>query len=297
MPAEILQGFGAPGDDGPPETTLSSEETPPEVPWRPLSVRRGLVETDGPYEGVPDHLQQSLEDWVSKAIGEPYGPEESLAEVLTLRLRIKTDRNRSRVGHILVACRQDQDKFLDVIDMALRLAHGNAADELAATLTLGGSVWTVGDDGQSLVRRVSESEQESYERTVSPADEIAGELRTAWVAVYGRHPDPSDAWDHAIKAVELALWPIVAPGKPKATLGSILVELAKAGRFVLRLATSSDKATSVETLVQMLRLMWPNPDRHGTGERRPPSEEEAQNVVQLAVLVIGWVRSGALTLA
>jgi hypothetical protein len=46
--------------------------------------------------------------------------------------------------------------------------------------------------------------------------------------------------------------------------------------------------------VQMLRLMWPNPDRHRTGTSRVPSAEEAANVVQLAVLIVGWIRTGGL---
>jgi hypothetical protein len=44
----------------------------------------------------------------------------------------------------------------------------------------------------------------------------------------------------------------------------------------------------------MLRLMWVNPDRHATGNWREPTQEEAENAVQLAVLVVGWVRSDAL---
>jgi hypothetical protein len=71
----------------------------------------------------------------------------------------------------------------------------------------------------------------------------------------------------------------------------------QADRFAFRLVTSSTQTTSVEALVQMLRLMWPNPDRHGTGERRAPSLDEAQNVVQLAVALVGWIRSKALTAA
>jgi len=65
--------------------------------------------------------------------------------------------------------------------------------------------------------------------------------------------------------------------------------------FALRLATSSKTVSSIETVSAMLRLMWPNPDRHGTGAMRSPTEEEAGNVVQLALLMAGWARSGALT--
>ena len=93
----------------------------------------------------------------------------------------------------------------------------------------------------------------------------------------------------------MALWPIATPTSSKANLGTIAGELGKPGvPFALRLATSSTKSSSVEALVQMLRLIWPNRDRHGTGHRRTPDPEEAVNVVQLAITVVGWVRTGAL---
>lgn len=161
---------------------------------------------------------------------------------------------------------------------------------------MGASVWTVADNGGALVRRVSDEEIRSYEQAVDPRDEISEELREAWLKTYGRHPDPSDAWDHAIKAVELSLWPIVTPNNKKANLGTIAGQLGgEPERFSFRLETSSTKSSAVEAVVQMVRLIWPNPDRHGTGERRTPTQEEAQNVVQLAIALVGWVRSGALS--
>jgi hypothetical protein len=220
------------------------------------------------------------------------------AEAIALRLRIEVGEDFAKATYIVQAAKRDEDRFLDVLDMALRAADYQQVGNLKTALALGGSVWDVADDGKSLVRRVSEAEQEAYERTVSLADEIANELRTAWAATYGRHPNASDAWDHAIKAVEAALWPIVTPNSHKANLGTIASHLGKqAEQFTLRLATSSDRATNVETLAQMLRLMWPNPDRHATGSRRTPTQEEAQNVVHLAVLIVNWIRSDPLTTA
>lgn len=99
--------------------------------------------------------------------------------------------------------------------------------------------------------------------------------------VYGRHPNPSDAWDHAIKAVEALLWGLVIPKNTGATLGTILAALAnKPSSWTFRLASS--------------RMIWPNPDRPGSGTVRVPTQEEAENVVQTAVMVVGWLRTGAL---
>lgn len=43
----------------------------------------------------------------------------------------------------------------------------------------------------------------------------------------------------------------------------------------------------------MLRLMWPNHDRHGgTTPKRTPSEQEARAVVTLAAAIVQWHREG-----
>jgi hypothetical protein len=43
----------------------------------------------------------------------------------------------------------------------------------------------------------------------------------------------------------------------------------------------------------MLRLLWPNPDRHGSPQnRRTPTLQEAQAVVHLAVTIVQWGREG-----
>jgi hypothetical protein len=45
----------------------------------------------------------------------------------------------------------------------------------------------------------------------------------------------------------------------------------------------------------MLRLMWPNPDRHGGAERRVPELGETAGVVHLAVAIVQWARDGLIT--
>jgi hypothetical protein len=45
-------------------------------------------------------------------------------------------------------------------------------------------------------------------------------------------------------------------------------------------------------LVVMLRLVYPNPDRHQGQQRRAPTIEEARAVVHLAVTIVQWGREG-----
>jgi hypothetical protein len=53
----------------------------------------------------------------------------------------------------------------------------------------------------------SPAAHDAYERAVAPQDVAGNELQEAWARALGRHPDASDAWDHAIKAVEAVLIP------------------------------------------------------------------------------------------
>ena len=186
---------------------------------------------------------------------------------------------------------RDAEGLLDLVHYAIQVAGTPyAINELEQLLTDGGSVWSATSEG--LQRRVPPAVQDAYEAAVSPADVASDELEEAWSNVYGRHPDPSDAWDHAIKAVEAILIPIVCPTKDKANLGSVAGDLkAQPGRFTFGLQSTG--IGGVETLEAMIRLMWPNPDRHGGGPNpRVPTIEQARAVVQMAVTIAQWGRDG-----
>jgi hypothetical protein len=68
-----------------------------------------------------------------------------------------------------------------------------------------------------LIGVVTDETQATYEAAIAAADEAASELREAWANAFGRNGDPSDAWDHAIKAVEDVLIPEMMPNNTKAT--------------------------------------------------------------------------------
>jgi hypothetical protein len=135
----------------------------------------------------------------------------------------------------------------------------------------------------------------AFEKATDAADLASTELRNAWVAVYGRSPDASDAWDHSIKAVEAVLIPIVTPAKAKATLGDVLGSLAHQGTLWQLELRGHDDSKDVAPLVSMLRLIWPNPDRHGGGASRTPSLDEAEAVSSLAITIVQWARAGVLS--
>ena len=268
--------------------------------WQPLSVREGRADPFELEDGVPKHMIEALLAWVEGTLwpDRRQGAGEVLAPQVCLVLHITGRPSDHRIDWIKNACRADEQVFLDVLDVSLKLTNGRQSRPLQNILSLGDSLWTLQPDRSGIVRRVSEGESAAYAEATSPRDPITDELSEAWSKTYGRNSDSSDAWDHAIKAIQLALLPIVAPNKVKGTMADVIGQLGgQPRRFDFRLETSSTTTGNVEALVQMLRLVWPNPDRHGAPTRRKPSDEEAQNIAHLAVLLVNWARSGALTRA
>jgi hypothetical protein len=283
--------------------------------WEPLSVRRGLRDPGGLSEGVSAHLRGPLMNWLEEALqlGSPSSVDRHMIDV-AVAARVSSawkvsaehlDNSARReiaraslMESILNACDESDDLFLDIIDATLHLQEGRNTKlirRLQRILAMGGSAWTVANNGCSLQRRVDASAEAAFRRAAKPLDIASEELANAWAAAYGRDPDPSDAWDHAIKAVEAAIIPVVCPKQNKPTLGHALGELDRQrDHWRLRLP-GPDGAHGVEPLVGMLRLLWPNPDRHGSADRRRvPTAKEAENIVQLAVTLVQWSRDGAI---
>jgi hypothetical protein len=272
--------------------------------WQRLSVRTGKRPAFGPHEGVPPHLVAPLTNWIGSifATDQIYGGVMNaemlghLANMNEIPIRPGSDAFDVRQA-VLDACVKDQDLCLDMIDSLLEFGGGrpDGIEALSVHLTVGDSVWDTAPDGKSLTRRVSAAEKDQFTVILSTADTARAELQESWHNVYGRHRDPSDAWDHAIKAVEAVLIPIVCPKKEKATLGSVAGYLKSAPQAWKLTLDNRDAIGGVQTLEAMIRLMWPNPDRHQDGSpKRTPSDKEAQAVLHLAVTIVQWVRNGAL---
>jgi hypothetical protein len=136
----------------------------------------------------------------------------------------------------------------------------------------------------------------AFDSATAEADPASAELNEARIRAYGRRDeDASDAWDHAIKAVEAVLIPIVVPEISRPTLGRVIQQLDRGQPQPVTLGLAGpDGSRSVAPLVAMLRLMWPNPDRHGGSpeHNRVPTIEEARAVVHLAVTIVQWGRDG-----
>ena len=184
---------------------------------------------------------------------------------------------------------------MDVVDGILEIwGASNRWTEINNLLATGASIWRVNPERDGLTRLVGDEAQATYVSATSTPDAAALELTEAWSNAFGRNGNASHAWAHAIKAVEDVMIPIVMPKNGKATLGSVVGELGGLGgdqwEFLL---PGDDESHCVAPLVAMLKLIWPNHDRHGgPNPKRTPSEEEARAVVTLAATIVQWHREG-----
>lgn len=251
------------------------------------------------YEGVPPHLATPLQSWVSRYLGctsanEAASTRQHALERLAIECRLRVTSPQQYLGVMANLYKQSREAFLEVLDMHLML-FGYGYDSLRAMLHQGGSAWTVADSPLRLERRVPDEERELYERVAAPLDESSRHLKGAWGKVYGRSPEPGAAWNEAVKAVEVLLKPIAEPTNDKATLSSMLNALeGKPTKWQLTLQTSSSRLTSVEALAQMLRLIYPDPGRHGSAYPKQVTQVQAEQAVGMAVLVVSWLRRDAL---
>ena len=257
-------------------------------------------------DGVPDYLKHPLTEWLRTEFGwhrtsAQGGVDQAFLQTLALAVRIPVRATHGIGGisdQITDTIKDNEQLFLDTLDATLFLRNSAAQSQrLRQILELGSSAWTVNSPGTGLVRRVERSAEESFARAASTNESVGTELSDAWMAAFGRSPNPSDAWDHAIKAVEELLIPLVLPKVAKPNLGGVAGQLHSApAKWLLTPTTSSTSLSDALTLEAMIRMIWPNPDRHGgTSERRMPSQEEGERVVHLAVAIVQLCRDGGLS--
>jgi hypothetical protein len=263
----------------------------------PVTPRAGRPGADGLRDALTPVLRQALADWVRKYLFNP-SPERHgrvLSAAIALDLTTTVNDLSTLEAAVEKHMSTGDEELLDGVHVTLGvLRQGRTRyrdpvhHELEQLLAYGRSVWAATEAG--LVRRVDSVTSSAFDHASANPDSASVELAEAWDCAHRREPNPSDAWDHAIKAVELILIPIVVPNQDKPQLGHVIGQLTRQGHmYSLRLGEHG-----VEPLVGMLRLIWPNPDRHGNAEQRRPTPEEARAVVHLAVTIVQWGRAGLL---
>jgi hypothetical protein len=277
--------------------------------WVPLSRRdAGLAIDETLYEDVPAHLRGPLAAWLERFDNdlrrsfkdEPDSGSRAAEKWridLLLRLRMEDRAFEERAS-------ADQLDLLDAMlrwspssDTALR-RHADALEEL---FTLGGSAWRVNASRDGLERRLERTIAQAARSAIENSNgDVSQHLEAAWVAAYGRRPDPDKVLNESIRAIEAIACPMVEPARAasgKATLGTVIGQLKNAGhRWELVIPGLDGAPTDVTSLVAMLTLLWQGQvSRHaGAPKSRRQKQSEAEAAVHLTATLVQWLQNGVL---
>ena len=283
----------------------------------PLSARRDPQTVESYvslFTGVPPHLVSSLMAWteaffqVSNDRFNAQTKDRLHSVERTLRLTIKDGGSlRSTVQHFLTEIRDDESRFLDVIDFLLskRVAAADQLRGLVDILEQGGSIWRIGFDREANRQELQERVDETMQAVVAAVTSVAGNpsthLSKAWSEAFGRDPNAGAAYDEAVKSLEAAFQPVVSPKNPTATLGTILKDIEnKPEKFATRLEGKGDAPDGVLAVHGSLNVIWQTAVRHGSGLPGAPTSvsiEQARDAVVSAASLVQLVRQGGFRLA
>ncbi|WP_157846400.1 hypothetical protein [Streptomyces anulatus] len=289
--------------------------------WQPLSRRSHITTREQALlEGVPNHLIRPLKTWIVEYLAAH--PKLTGRVALQMRIALDTPDPEQLVEAVEAS---DPSLLLDVVDVVLHLDKGlwweldvvgpertmeggladwlpefswpkgskaAAVEGLDDMLMDAGSAFEVDWRQRRLQRRVDATVALAAEEAMGL--EAGTHLRAAWVATYGRHPDPSKAYDEAIRAVEAAAIPVVLPKGTKETLGKVHGHL-KTASHKWELAIEGRGGGSVAPLTELIGLLWTgHVARHAGGPTfRPQRQDEAQMAVHLAATLVHWFITGA----
>jgi len=263
-----------------------------------VTSREGRPALDGPHEGVPEYLRRPLTRWLENVYTitpdtlAPDMDEAGLERLATLlRINLRGTDGYGMLSGILAWINDDAERLLDVVHYTLQIPTRMAKmwNELEILLAYGGSMWQA--TGKGLQRRVDEPTMVAFNAATAVPDSASDHLAQAWAGAYGRSARPASAWHHAIKALEASLRKLVCPNNPTATLSDVIDEL-KTDQWQLEVRGRA-RDYAIDPLVQMLELVWPDPNRHDSPmPESPATREEACAVVQLAVAIVRWARDG-----
>jgi hypothetical protein len=287
--------------------------------WRPLSAR----EEDDAAEayralhvGVPPWLRDSIWEWVEEQVTSGWAgsyPQvwgEGLRQLERV-VRFETGWNGRGEGEGLLLLRKKLKAspwlMLDVTDYLInhpdfRPSFVRGEDSLLPLdklLEESGSAYKVApnEDGRSatLIRRVDSSVELAAKRVMDERKAPSILLRRAWNTTFGLHPNPSDGYRQAVRAVEAAAIPVILPNDKDATLGRVIGTLrSNPDRWQLSFTHRTKPEKPAATLTSMMALLWEGQyDRHvSDGVPLHVSQEEAETAIHLAVTLVQWFTAG-----
>jgi hypothetical protein len=272
--------------------------------FRPLSQRNNPDPTfDGPHDGIPSWMYQSVCQWIDSAIyvqqGQRMAPSEEIllvAEASLHRAFNWSDGPFSARNSVLNLVKQNGELGLDLLDFLLAYAPERTAVKLNGILIRASSAWEVRPAAEprnfELVRRVLGPARDAIDDIRPVSERAHAHLTVAWGRLMGRNPDPSSAYREAIRAVEVVAAPIVTPNDTTATLGKIIKALRdKPEKWEVNLTEATP-----EQVTEMAAMIWQSQfDRHGTHDESIPlsvSQDQADAAVHITIALVRLFAGG-----
>jgi hypothetical protein len=295
-----------------------------EDPWVPFYARTSddaAADFARLHPGVPAWMRESLWGWLREQLckfirttnGRGYWDPSSQRIRETERIcRIETrwggtgsdfsDRTAG-LEALRNALYRDDVKFLTAVDLYLAKAPGpDGVQKLQVILNDSASAWRVGQIGArlALVERLDDTVQGVAEETAKQGTRAGQLLSDAWYHAFSMHRDPSAAYRCAVRAIEAAAGPILTPKDPRPSLGKMIPALRDGMQKWSFSFTVDSSVDPKNVLLQMMQLIWTNEySRHVDVDPAVPlhvSQEEAESAVVLALTLVNWFISGAISL-
>lgn len=275
------------------------------MPFRPFSQReRPDPAFEEPESAIPAYLHGPLVQWVIEQltyVDETGFQRQRVVHPDTIRdLQLDLGVNLHSFDHVhafneLTRRLHTEESFLpDVLDWCVHHGDWTMIPSLNELLARGRAGYEVvqGADGSFLARRGVGPVAEAMTGIGSHSHRAHAHLQLAWQKLKGREEDASGAYREAVRAVEVAAKPVIAPNDGLFTLGKgISVMRADPSKWIIDL-----EAGSPEQIADMMALIWRGQfDRHGTDDETVPltvSRDQAESAFMVALALVNLFVSG-----
>lgn len=250
-------------------------------------------------EGVPAYLKPALMDWIKPQVtrydsfGSTYLVPEVFRDYDVVARPATSFWTRARGSEWpSFLWNLPAESLLDFVDWLVHKSGTDVRAQLASLLTDASSAWAIGkrNGNWGLVQRVPDGVKAAAEE--ASAHGTAGSLLAeAWAACFGRGPNPEEAYEKAIKAVEEAAASTVSPKNSRATLGTMIRDMRAQADWKLDLPGAAR-----DVPVAMMEALWTGQEsRHGGNGYRLPTQAESEAAVLLAVPLVQWFETRAIS--
>jgi|GEM_PF-1209375 hypothetical protein len=278
--------------------------------WVPLSIRNGERE---PFT-LSDTIPESVKSIINKNIDNLLRDISPNFDFFFAQMRISPGLKSHSIQTFYSYMRSSEEAYLDgldyilhsAMDESIRSLHSYESDILRKLINMKEILrranvnWDILMTSDKTIvyleRRVMPEVQERYDIVAESVPELAGShLRNSWKNAYMHGGSYKEAWEYARKAVECMLTPIVSPNNRRATISSLIRDLAaKPEKWVCTIPSDSNEE-SVGKFISLVKMMPYEPGHHGQ-EPTEISEKEAQLQATIAITICQILHDGGLVL-